>query len=160
AAALVALVVAGCALVTHKERARASVEPVELACNSAAEPLGLDDLRPRLAWNLRATGPARGAGSSAYQVLVARGPDALARDAGDLWDSGAVPAENACAVEYAGAPLAARQHAWWKVRVRDRDGRWSAWSAVAHWCTGPLAPADWDARWIGANGASERALHL
>src|SRR5262245_60642751 len=139
-----------------------SLEPVELTCEGLVDPLGIDVLRPELSWKLRSLSPeARGEGESAYRVLVASEPEALERDAGDLWDSGEVPSSRA-GVEYAGLPLRAAQHAWWKVRVRDRAGRLSAWSAAAHWCTGPLEPSDWStsgARWIGAGG-EERALHL
>jgi len=138
----------------------ASLEAAELACEWQAEPLGLDVVQPRLAWKLRARDPAeRGQRQSAYHVLVATERGALARNVGDLWDSGVVQSDRTVGIEYAGEPLRSTQHAWWKVRARDRGGRWSRWSSVAHWCTGPLMPSDWGARWIGAAGV-ERALHL
>ena len=41
-------------------------------------------------------------------------------------------------VPYGGAPLAARQQAWWRVRVWDTDGKASAWSPKQRFGIGVL----------------------
>lgn len=51
-----------------------------------ADPLGIDVEKPRLNWTL--SGAARGEKQTACQVLVASSVAGLARNQGDLWDSG------------------------------------------------------------------------
>jgi alpha-L-rhamnosidase len=115
-------------------------------CEYQVDPLGIDVARPRLSWTLRSG--ERGQGQSAYQVLVASSPDGLARDQGDLWDSGRVASDQTIHVEYAGKPLGSRRQCFWKVRAWDNGGQASAWSQPARWTMGLLAPGDWGAKWI------------
>jgi alpha-L-rhamnosidase len=118
-----------------------------LRCEYAVDPLGLGATRPRLSWALVST--RRGEQQTAYQVLVAATEEALARNEGNLWDSGRVASDRSVHVPYAGVPLVSRQRAVWKVRVWDDDGRETAWSPVARFEMGLLRPSDWSARWIG-----------
>ena len=87
--------------------------------------------------------------------LVSKG---LAADRGDLWDSGRTNGEADEDTRYSGAPLVSSQRVFWKVRVWDRAGRPSGWSAQAEWTMGLLAPTDWRGAWIAAPGASESLL--
>ena len=66
----------------------ASVLPESLRCEYLVDPSAVDAARPRLSWALASDG--RGAGQTAYQVLVASSADLLDSDRGDLWDSGKV----------------------------------------------------------------------
>ena len=77
----------------------------------------------------------------------------LAANDGDLWDSGQVSSEQSLRVPYAGTALTSRQRCLWKVRVWDKDGNPSAWSAPSEWTMGLLSPSDWSAKWI-AHSAS------
>ncbi len=139
----------------------ASVRPVELRCEYLRNPRGIDVPRPRLSWQLEALEPAaRGQRQSAYQVLVASSPRALAADRGDLWDSGRVDSDQSVHVEYVGAPLTSRQACYWKVRVWDEQGRRSAWSAPAFWSMGLLKPGDWTGQWIGRDETLADAVVL
>jgi len=127
------------------------------SCEHRVDPLGLDAATPRLSWKLDARDPlARGLRQSAYQILVAGDEARLARDGGDLWDSGIVASSETVDVRYAGAPLVSNQRCAWKVRVWDQDGVVSAWSPVARFGLGLLAPADWQARWIGYDAPAMR----
>ena len=117
-----------------------------LRCEYLADPLGIDVTKPRLSWTLASD--QRGVKQTAYQILVASSAAALAADQGDLWDSGRVPSDETAHVAYAGAPLASRQRAFWKVRVWDTAGEPSAWSEPARWEMGLLEPEDWQATWI------------
>jgi hypothetical protein len=90
----------------------------------------------------------RGQIQTAYQVLVASAPEILARDHGDLWDSGRVASGATTGVPYAGVPLRSLQPVCWKVRAWDRNGTPSPWSTPATWTMGRLGPADWQAAWI------------
>jgi homoserine kinase len=85
---------------------------------------------------------------TAYQVLAASAAERLAAGEGDLWDTGKVESDRSIQVEYAGKPLGSGARAWWKVRIWDRDGKASAWSAPAWWETGLMKAEDWKARWI------------
>ena len=95
----------------------------------------------------------RGQKQSAYQILAASSAEALARDEADLWDSGRLDSDQSAQVVYGGKPLASRSRVWWKVRVWDKAGQPTAWSAPANWEMGFLNPSDWRARWI-ADAAS------
>jgi alpha-L-rhamnosidase len=127
-----------------------------LRCEYRVDPLGIDVRRPRLYWQLRDV--RRGAAQTAYQVLVASTPEQLARNEGDLWDSGRVASTDSAHVEYAGRPLGSRIRCHWKVRVWDTQGQTTPYSRPALWSMGLLEPSDWRARWIGLDGGDTPAL--
>jgi alpha-L-rhamnosidase len=118
----------------------------DLRCESRSNPVGIDLRQPQLSWIIASD--RRGEIQTAYQVLVASTPDQLAKDSGDLWDSGRVASNTTAQVPYGGRPLASSAACFWKVRVWDRDGKRSEWSPPASWTMGLLAPADWHADWI------------
>ena len=117
-----------------------------LRCESRVDPLGIDEAHPRLSWVLQSA--RRGQGQTAYQVLVASSPTALAAHRGDLWDSGKVVSSQSVQVPYGGALLDSRAVCYWKVRVWDASGRVSPWSAPARWEMALLSPRDWTAVWV------------
>lgn len=126
----------------------ATTVATHLRCEYRVDPAGIGETHPRLNWIVETDTSTRGVKQRAYQILVASSPELLAKDKADLWDSGEV-ASDQMQVEYAGKPLAARQTCWWKVRLRDQDGKPSAWSQPAHWSIGLLTDSDWQAQWIG-----------
>ncbi len=118
-----------------------------LRCEHLVNPLGLDIAQPRLSWALASE--RRGERQSAYQLLVASSPEALAEGRGDLWDSGKVSSEQSLGVVYGGRPLASGERAWWAVRAWDADGQPSPYSEPAWWEAGLLERADWRGAWVG-----------
>lgn len=118
-----------------------------LRCESLENPLGIDAPVPHLGWALASA--ERDQRQSAYQVLVARTAQALARNEGDLWDSGKVAGDQSLYVPYAGQKLRSGQTAFWKVRAWDGKDRPSDWSRPATFEMGLLRPEDWGAKWIG-----------
>ena len=142
--------------------AATAADLTHLRCEYRVNPLGIDAEKPRLSWvigdpkseisNLKSQSP-RGQKQSAYQVVGASSPELLAKDQGDLWDSKKVVSDQSIQVEYAGKPLDSRMVCHWKVRVWDKDGKASAWSAPAGWSMGLLKPEDWQAKWIGLDKA-------
>ncbi|TAE74754.1 MAG: hypothetical protein EAZ65_02740 [Verrucomicrobia bacterium] len=130
-----------------------AIEVTDLRCEGLVAPVGVDLVQPTLGWQLADDTHTRGQKQTAYQVLVASTAAQLAAGTGDLWDSGRVDSEQSLHVPYAGAALASRQRAHWKVRVWDKDGNPSAWSTPSQWTMGLLHPADWSATWI-AHSAS------
>jgi alpha-L-rhamnosidase len=89
----------------------------------------------------------RGIKQTAYQVLVASTPELLAKDQGDLWDSGKVVSDQSFGVAYAGTALQDTGTCIWKVRVWTLSGKGSDWSKPATYTAGLRA---WQGRWIGA----------
>ena len=133
-----------------------AIEVANLRCEYLNNPLGIDVAKPRLSWvleeRIQGTGD-RGQRQAAYQVLVASTPGLLAKDQGDLWDSGKVASDQSILVEYAGKPLESGIQCYWKVRVwtLTSDVRLptsSDWSKPALWTMGLLKPEDWQAKWI------------
>ncbi|MCX6878131.1 MAG: hypothetical protein NTW21_30605 [Verrucomicrobia bacterium] len=133
-----------------------AIDVANLRCEYLNNPLGIDVAKPCLSWvleeRIQGTG-ARGQRQAAYQVLVASTPGLLAKDQGDLWDSGKVASDQSIQVEYAGKPLESRMQCHWKVRVWTltsdlRPLTSSSWSKPALWSMGLLKPGDWQAKWI------------
>ncbi len=116
-------------------------------CEFLENPLGLDTIRPRLSWVLESD--RRGARQTAWQIIAATTSEGLARDDGDLWDSGKVLSNRSVHVPYNGRPLAAGQRCWWKVRAWDEEDRVSAFGDPAFFEIGLLDRFDRSAQWIG-----------
>ena len=126
----------------------APAAPDQLRCEGLTNPLGIDRAQPRFSW---AIPPGeRGLAQTAYQVLVADSPAALAAGRGTRWDSGKIVSHQSQWVPYAGPPLAKGARCWWRVRVWDQADASSPWSEPAAFTVGPLAAADWSGAWIGA----------
>jgi alpha-L-rhamnosidase len=164
-----------------------AAEVTDLRCEYLKAPLGIDVEKPRLSWKLETgnwkletgnrkpeTGSLkletgnrkleRGIKQTSYQILVASSRDLLAKDQGDLWDSGKVESDQSVNVEYAGKPLTSGMRCFWKVRVwsltsdlrlpavaqRAKEGSpiSSSWSEPSLWTMGLLNPAGWQGKWI------------
>lgn len=124
-----------------------SISIDKLRCEYLEDPQGTDIPKPRLSWVL--VSPQRGQGQTAYRILVASSREVLAKDKGDLWDSGKINSDRSVHIEYEGLSLKSRQDCYWKVRVWDKDGQPSKWSQPATWSMGLLKASDWgEARWI------------
>jgi len=117
-----------------------------LRCEYRDQPLGIDHPAPRLSWTLESS--VRGQKQTAYRVLVARSIRALQAGRGDLWDSGKVESNQSVNIVYAGGVLVSGQRCFWKVKVWDKDGASSDWSAASFWEMGLLKASDWKGRWI------------
>ena len=154
-------VAAGCVMLERKD-APALRAPEKLTAEYLVDPVGLDCVAPRLSWKLAAAKEsARNLRQVAYQVLVASSPEKLAKDSGDVWNSGRVMSSQSLNVLYLGSPLSTSQRCYWKVRVWSQgDSAPSAWSAPASWVMGVVRPEDWQAQWIGANAATRPDFDL
>jgi hypothetical protein len=157
------------AIICLATAASAGLVPVDLRCDYAVNPLGVDSTAPRLFWKLAGSG--RGRHQTAYEILAASSEKHLARDNGDLWASGKVDSDETIQISYAGKKLESSQLVFWKVRVWDKNGQASAWSQPATWTMGvlqkttPPSPAGsgaagWHAQWIGAADTNIPSLLL
>jgi len=125
-----------------------TLNPVELRCEWARDPLGVDVPKPRLSWKLESE--LRGDKQTAYEILVASSEKLLQQDKGDLWNSKRVRSEESVQVSYGGKMLTASQRVFWKVRVWNVDGEPGRWSKTAAWTMGLPYLEDWrNAHWIG-----------
>ncbi len=122
------------------------LEPYDLSCDLMVSPLGVDSDQPKLSWKLRSM--ERGQRQTAWQVIVASDPARLAANEGDLWDSGRQASDGQLDICYGGRQLKSSEQVFWKVKVWDRSGQESDWSAPAAWTMGIVDPADWKAEWI------------
>lgn len=128
----------------------AALSVSDTKCEYYENPLGVDVAQPRLFWKVASQ--ERGTRQTAYRILAASTAKLLAKDRGDLWDSGRVVSDETLHIRYAGAALKSSQQIFWKVRSWDAHDRASAWSKPATWTMGVLKAADWaGAEWIGVN---------
>lgn len=147
---LIAILVVEFALYRTKKARQAfeqtSLTPVELRCDSLKDPAGVDFQKPSFSWILP---PAPGRQQGGYQILVASSRNALAKNNGDVWDSGKVNSSQSVQVQYNGKPVVSGAMYFWKVRAWDTRGTMSQWSSPAFWTMGLLKASDWKAQWIG-----------
>lgn len=127
---------------------------VNLRCNYVDRPLGLEDPRPRLSWQLQST--LRNVRQSFYRIRVASSSEALGKRQADLWDSGKVKSRKCFGICYQGRQLTSRQRCWWNVQVWDERGNESHLSELSWWEMGLLDPGDWQARWLAIENTTER----
>ena len=120
-----------------------------LRCEGMENPQGIDAAKPQLSWRIESD--ERGQKQTACQILVASSAEKLARNEGDLWDSGRVATDQSVRVPYSGKALGSRADCFWKARVWDGKSQPSAWSAPGKWSMGLLAPGDWKGGWISAS---------
>lgn len=131
---------------------------VDLRCEYAVDPLGVDVPHPRMSWRVEAPDDARGQRQSSYRILVASTAEALASDNADLWDSGRVESDQTLHIPYQGKELQSSQQVFWKVYATDAKGWPVPQSATAQWTMGIVRDRDWRAKWIVAPWATESLL--
>jgi len=130
----------------NKSNKLAEVTVTDIKCEYLSNPQGIDKPNPRLSWTLESN--QRGQKQTAYHLLVASSPDKLEKDVGDLWDSGNIESERSLNIPYRGSALKSRAQYFWKVRIRDANGRMSSWSTPSSWSMGILSQDEWQAHWI------------
>ena len=129
--------------------------PTGLLCEAMEQPLGIGITQPRLSW--RVNDSRRGAVQTAYEIRIATSAEKLGQGQADVWDSGKVESSESINVSYAGPAVTSRQRYYWQVRVWDRDGKPSPYSAPTWWEMGLLSAVDWKAQWITRDLPVERA---
>ena len=119
----------------------------EMRCEYALNPIGIDTLQPRLSWTL--LDDRRNQYQTAYQVEVAASTEDLLQDKNLLWNTDKIASDENTHIVYRGAALQSGARYYWKVRVWDKQGNVSPWSAPAWWQIALLKDTDWKAKWIG-----------
>lgn len=119
--------------------------PRELRCEYMVRPLGLDEVQPRLSWQMHDV--RMGAAQTAYQIVAASSVARLLKKP-DFWDSGRIRSDECLDIVWGGKKLKSRQQIFWQVRLWDQTGQVSDWSEPAYFEMGLLKPSDWLACWI------------
>ena len=109
-------------------------------------PVGIEAETPRLSWQLVSS--QQDVMQTAYHILVASSPELLAKNEGDLWDSGKVSSDASYLVPYKGKPLKSNLRCYWKVKSYTTKGE-TSWSEPAQWSMGLLGETHWRGQWIG-----------
>src|SRR5882724_84636 len=148
---IVAFALAASALISFTKHAAAPVSTTHLQCEMRTNPEGIDATHPRMSWEIESE--QRNTIQIEYQLLVSSTPEKLARNEGDLWNTGKVTTDQSINITYAGKPLSSRTACYWKVKVITNKGE-TPWSEPAYWSMGLLNPADWKAKWIGLDKSS------
>ncbi|MDX1641562.1 MAG: family 78 glycoside hydrolase catalytic domain, partial [Balneolaceae bacterium] len=138
---LVLMILAGSTNVAAIQNAE-NLSTYDLQVEYFTNPVGLDDLKPRLSWKIKSN--QRNAHQTAYQIQVSE-----TEDFSDIsWDTGQVESDQSIHVTYDGSELESRQRYYWRTRIQDNHGNKSGWSETAFWEMGLLTPDDWQAEWI------------
>jgi alpha-L-rhamnosidase len=124
----------------------ATTGPMNLKCEYFQNPLGIDEIKPRLSWQLN--DPGQGARQTAYQVQAASDLELLLSKP-DLWDSGTIRTDQSLDIVYTGRKPVSRQLVLWRVRTWDQSKVVTEWSEPASFEFGLLKKSDWKGQWIG-----------
>ena len=123
--------------------------PTGLRCEYLSNPMGIDVQKPRFSWVLHHS--ERAQIETAYQILIGGSAEGLAREAGNVWDSGKVDSSDSTQVVYAGKSLSSGKTYYWKVKYWDTAGNASPYSAAAQFEMGLLSRDEWKGQWIEGN---------
>lgn len=119
---------------------------ISLRCDYRVNPIGIDNVAPRLSWKMKAYGQDRA--QSAYRILAAASEDGFYSNL--LWDSGKMSCDKSVGIIYGGPSLSSRDRVYWKVQIWDENDVESSWSECAFFEMGLLNEKDWSAKWICA----------
>ena len=134
--------------------AKTIISTSHLECDYLTQPIGIDDLHPRLSWQMEST--RTGARQTAYQIAVASSPEMLRQGHPDIWDSGRVKSDISVGIPYGGPSLLSGKRYYWNVRVWDERGAVVTPGQPTWWETGLLTPSDWKAQWISSDTTEDR----
>ena len=118
-----------------------------LKCENRANPMGIQTQQVHLSWQVQSD--QRNQSQVAYHILVSDSEEKLLKNMGNIWDSDVVKSDQSIQLEYAGLPLSSEKKYFWKVKIKNQEGKETDWSEIACWQMGLLASYDWDnAKWI------------
>lgn len=118
-----------------------------LQCQYQDFPLGVEEVSPRLSWQIHAS--ERTVLQTAYRILVADNKKLLEGNTGNIWDSKKVNSDQSIQVPFAGKKLQSGKLYYWKVMVWNNHNIASVWSKPSAWQMGLINHDDWKgAQWI------------
>lgn len=126
--------------------AQQTAQLINLRCDNATNPLGIDASNPQFSWEYN--NAPRNFRQTAYQVLVADSPEKLAAGEGNAWNSGKISSSQSSGVVYKGPALESRKKYYWKV-ITWSGNREINTMANADFEMGLLNQSDWSGDWVG-----------
>ncbi len=114
-------------------------KPVQLNCEHLSNPIGIDEMHPRLSWQSADT--IEGEGQTAYQLMIGNDPKSLA-----LWDSKKINSTKQL-VTYDGKSLQPFTRYYWTVKIWNKAGKESV-ADIAFFETGMMDRKNWKGSWI------------
>ncbi|PIE87999.1 MAG: alpha-rhamnosidase [Bacteroidetes bacterium] len=117
----------------------------KLKCEYLLNPIGIDEARPRLTWQLHSL--RRGSFQKACQIRVGTDAGELGQGKAGIWMSETLNT-SILPVVYRGPELQPFTRYFWQVRVQDNDNIWSDWSEMAFFETGMMDRKNWKGKWI------------
>ncbi|KAA5824844.1 Bacterial alpha-L-rhamnosidase [Algibacter amylolyticus] len=143
-------------IISCNSKTKSEVTPIDLKCEYLVDPLGIDNVQPRLSWKIIDKNKTRGQKQTGFQIIVANSIENLNANKGDVWDSGQVSDAQSVNNIYQGKALTSGQICYWKVRVWDVSGSVSNWSEPAKFAMGLLNEKDWTGDWIYKNDQTKK----
>jgi alpha-L-rhamnosidase len=138
--------------------AGAPAAPSGLLLERLSTPLGIENATPAMSWILNHPDPNQH--QTAYQVQVATRAVKLVDGNPDVWDSGPIASAESSNARYAGPPLDPNAVYCWRVRIWDRHGAASPYSAPQMFVT--AIRDEWRATpiWTGIGDHASRFAFL
>ncbi|MES2329058.1 MAG: family 78 glycoside hydrolase catalytic domain [Bacteroidota bacterium] len=117
-----------------------------LQCGHRINPLGIDETKPFLSWQLASSN--KNVLQTAYRILVSDDSVLLQKNTGNIWDSKKIISSASVQVKYAGSELRSAKTYYWKIIAWDNKGNTSG-SATSFWQMGLFDQSAWNnAKWI------------
>lgn len=112
-------------------------------------PVGIDVNAPRFSWKL--SGNEKELRQTAYKIQVQRNNSNFEVLVNSLdWNTEWITSDHSHLVEYKGKPLQSSSLYFWRVRIKNQQGKISEWSDPAQWITGMIdTKNELKADWIG-----------
>jgi hypothetical protein len=120
------------ALIERNKPANCSV-PHGLTVEYIREPqrVKINDSRPEFSWKV----PDEAIKQTAYQVIVSSSQALISKNVGDIWNSGRVQSASSLNVSLKGKTLKPNSEYFWKVRIWDKNKRFTDYSEVQKFST-------------------------
>jgi alpha-L-rhamnosidase len=119
--------------------------PVGLKTEYLVNPIGLDNIHPRLSWMMDDS--RLGAKQTAYQLIVGTDSLSVSQGKGSVWTT-AKTGSPATLVSYQGQALQPFTRYYWRVTLWDKNGKFISPSAVNSFEMGMLKLTNWQGTWI------------
>ncbi|TWR31120.1 Bacterial alpha-L-rhamnosidase [Mucilaginibacter pallidiroseus] len=121
-----------------------------LKCEHLNSPMGVDEMHPRLSWQMNDRH--QGAAQTAYAIIVSKDSMQFSSGPAVVWNSGRVRS-SASLVNYSGKALEPFTRYYWKVRTWDNKGALLTDSKTAWFETGMMDMGNWTGAWISDGGS-------
>jgi alpha-L-rhamnosidase len=136
---------AGTTSIAQAQKIESGLSVSDLKTSYATNPVGIDIERPQFSWVLAGKNNMQ----YAYQVIVSDDSAKLAREEGNVWNSGKVRSTHSTGILYEGEVLKSKKRYYWKVKIWNGNSVEGKWSAISFFEMGLLKQTEWTGGWVG-----------